>query len=269
VKSHWTVGCVSYLNSKPLIESVLSRRDIWVRFAVPASLSELINSGAVDAAILPIVDYQTSRRKLLLVPAGAIASDGPTLTVRIFSRISPQNITRLHADTDSHTSVILARLILREAYGAAPKLVPTAMSPGQRPQSNTQALLLIGDKVVNAAPDTTEYPHQLDLGLEWKKLTGLPFVFAMWMMPVDAPDLRLAKILSDSRREGENMTDELVDRYADRLGWPDDLARRYLTEHLTYAVTTQCRRAVERFFQLADKNGLLKATRPIRYLELS
>jgi len=268
-RTRWTLGCVSYLNSKPLIEPVLRRPDILVRFAVPAELCNLINTGAVNAALLPIVDFQTSPRQLLLVPAGVISSDGPTLTVRIFSRIVPQNITRLHADTDSHTSIILAQVILREVYGAKPELLPASMASGPRPQSDAQALLLIGDKVVNAAPSPAQYPHQLDLGLEWKKLTGLPFVFAMWMMPADAPDSPLAQILSAARRDGEGMTEALVEHYAPKLGWPPDLARRYFTEHMRYNVTPEGRRAIEKFFELARANDLLSVSRPTRYLEIN
>jgi chorismate dehydratase len=267
-QARWTIGCVSYLNSKPLIEPILRRQEVRVHFAVPAALSDLLNSGQVNAALLPIVDYQNSPRELLLVPAGMIGSDGPTLTVRIFSRVTPRDITHLHVDAESHTSIILARIILQEAYGTKPELLTTAMDPQHRPGPEAQAMLLIGDKVVNASPSGTDYPYQLDLGLEWKKLTGLPFAFAMWMMPADASDPELAEILAAARRQGSTMTEELVARYADPHRWPHDLTRRYFTEHLRYRVTAECRRGIERFYELAQQNSLLNIRRPIRYMEL-
>ena len=317
------IGCVSYLNAKPLIEPILARRDVEVAFAVPAELLPLLNAGTVAAGLLPIVDYQTSPAELVLVPAGVISSDGPTLTVRIFSRVPPEQITRLHADTDSHTSVILAQLILRRRYRQWPQIVPLKgyrglARPGRQPknppiaQINTDvdpdpsgraglnsghdqqknkglasgqhkqqltvtgtgadapvALLLIGDKVVNAAPDQAVYHWQLDLGEQWKQLTRLPFVFAMWMMRAAAPDVELGRLLAEARRQGQQMVEPLVARYAPACRWPTDLARRYFTEYLQYEVTPQCRSAVEIFFRLADEEGLLPLRRPVQYLELA
>ncbi len=264
----WAVGCVSYLNSKPLIEPLLRHPAVHVHFVVPAALLELMTRGTVAAALMPIVDYQNSPIAPVLVPAGAICSDGPTLTVRIFSRVAPRQITRLHADTDSHTSVILAQVILRELYGCKPRIIPLEARSTRARRETPETLLLIGDKVVNAAPPAKDYPWQLDLGAEWKRLTGLPFVFAMWMMPTAAPDMELARLLAEARRDGGRMTDQLVERYAGEKGWPADLARRYFTEHIRYEVTPRCRKGVETFFQLSDQHGLLAIHRPVHYLEI-
>ena len=84
-------------------------------------------------------------------------------------------------------------------------------------------MLLIGDKVVNASPNTAAYPHQLDLGEAWKELTGLPFVFAMWIIRhnrVATEGLAIARILDEARRRGADIADELLDRYAAEKGWP-------------------------------------------------
>src|SRR6185369_11776183 len=130
---------------------------------------------------------------------------------RIYSRVPIAQIHTLHGDTDSHTSVILGQLILRERYGIAPPLVP--LQKKSRTDSE-EALLLIGDKVVNASPDPATYTHQLDLGEEWKKLTGLPFVFAMWMIRRDRAQLEgptIARLLDEARRHGAAMTEQLPD----------------------------------------------------------
>ncbi len=271
------VGCVSFLNSKPLIDMLVGHADVEVLFAVPSNLLKLVESGQVSAALLSIVDYQLSVHDLLLVPAGAIASDGPTLTVRIFSKVPPEKITVLHGDTDSHTSVILGQLVLRELYGTMPELRPlllTNISRASKRQgpglSAPESLLLIGDKVVTAAPPATLYPYQLDLGEQWKKLTGLPFIFAIWMMRADMVSLDLANMLAEARRHGTQMTEALLDRYAAAKGWPRELAHRYFTDYMRYEVTLPGRaRRSRRFFDLAEKHGLLEISRPVKYLELT
>jgi chorismate dehydratase len=259
-----TLACVSFLNSKPLIEPLLNRPDIDLRLAVPSQLLSMLERGEASTGLLSIVDYQTSSTDLLLIPAGAIGCDGPTLTVRIFSKVPPRQITLIHGDTDSHTSVILAQLILREAYGVTAPLVPLALA-----STLPETLLLIGDKVVNAAPDPAIYPHQLDLGEEWKKLTGLPFVFACWMMRADMVNQDLADLLAWSQRAGANMTEAILDKYASEKHWPRPLARKYITEYLKYEVTPQAQLGVAQFFALAAKYDLLRVTRPVRYLEVT
>ncbi len=260
----FVVGCVSYLNSKPLIDPLVDRPDVEVHFAVPARLVDLMAARQVDAALMPIVDYQNCPVSVILSPGGAICCDGPTLTVRIFSKVPPHEITHLYADTDSHTSVILAQVVLRELYNRAPEL--RAANMYDPPPMDAKTLLLIGDKVVNGAPEEKDYPFQLDLGEQWKRLTGLPFVFAMWMMPMDKADADLAELLAEARWRGGEMTDHLVAKYAQEKRWPTDLARRYFTEYLQYVVTPRCRLGIEKFFELAAKHHLLRVHRPIQYM---
>jgi chorismate dehydratase len=266
-----SIACVSFLNSKPLIDPVLANPDVRVHFAVPAKLIDLFDAGTVSAALLSLVDYQNARTDLLLLPAGMIGCDGPTLTVRLYSRVPPSEIHTLHGDTDSHTSLILAQLILRERFGIAAPLVPLAAREGEHPSAGPETMLLIGDKVVNAAPDPAAYPHQMDLGEEWNRLTGLPFVFAMWMIRKDraaAEGPAIAHMLDDARRRGTAHIDPLLDRYAVEKGWPRDLARRYFTEYLRYEVTPAARQGLARFFNLAQRHGLLACRRAVEFFEL-
>ncbi len=259
------LGCVSYLNSKPLIEPLVDNPRVRVRFAVPAALLGLIEKRQVQAALLPIVDYQKSHDPLLLVPAGAIGSDGPTYTVRIFSPVPPAEIHTLYADIESHTSVVLAQVILRERFSVQPRLQPFPAGTAVPVVKPGEAYLYIGDKVVNAAPPQEQFPHQLDLGEQWKNLTGLPFVFAMWMMRADAASAELANLLAATQRAGAGMTDVLVERYAAATRWPTELARQYFTHYLKYDVTPAARQGVARFFALAAQHDLLPSRRPIQY----
>ncbi len=227
-----------------------------------------MESGIVSTALMSVVDYQESQRELFLLPAGMIGCDGPTLTVRIYSKVPPTEISVVHGDTDSHTSVVLAQVILAQRYGRSVRMLSHAAHEGDH-RGGPETMLLIGDKVVNAAPDSNEYRYQLDLGEEWKALTGLPFVFAMWMMRRDMVDMELAQMLAEARAQGAAMTERLLDRHCAEKGWPRDLARQYFTEYLRYEVTDRARLGLVRFFDLAGKQGLLQIARALNYLELS
>ncbi len=107
--------------------------------------------GEVQAGLMSVVDYQMCERELVLVPAGMIGCDGATLTVRLFSKVPAREIRVVHGDTDSHTSVMLAEVILRERYGVGAKVVPLERSGDRSQRSGPETMLLIGDKVVNGA----------------------------------------------------------------------------------------------------------------------
>src|SRR5213596_2038238 len=167
------IGSVSYLNAKPLIYGLEDQDDLSLILDVPSKLLPGLREKRFDIALLPVIDYQRLEN-LNIVPSGGIGCDGPTLTVRIFSRVPIERIKTLACDTDSHTSVALARIILAEQFAIHPQLVDL-LKDDDRP---AEARLLIGDKVVCEEPPGFE--HQLDLGSAWKNLSGLPFVFAVW-----------------------------------------------------------------------------------------
>jgi chorismate dehydratase len=251
------VGCVSYLNAKPLIFGLEDFDDIRLTLDVPAKLIDGLRNKSFDIALLPIIDYQRLEN-VAIVPSGGIGCDGPTLTVRIFSRVPIEKINLLACDTHSHSSVALARVILAEAYGRYPRFVDF---DHQQP-TDSPAILLIGDKVVCAEP--RGYEHQIDLGEAWKKLTGLPFVFAAWVASNDADLGDLPARMIECKKQGLAHVEQIIDRDATPRGWPADLARRYMTEYLKYDIGEDQLRAIGLFHTLAAKHGMI--TKPIREL---
>lgn len=261
----WRVGCVSFLNARPLIHQLDARPDIQVMQAVPSALLDELVGGRVDVALCPVIDYQRAARPLRIVPAGAIGCDGPTLTVRLFSRVPIERITEVHTDTDSHSSVALLRILLHDRYELMPALHdlrPTELDAALAEQ--VQALLLIGDKVVTKADRLGDYPHQLDLGEAWKSLTGLPFVFAVWMALENSPLGDLSQRLVDCLRQNMARIEQLVAQYAGPMGWPNELAVDYLLDKLRFGVGERQIRAIRRFHERAAALGLIDApARPL------
>src|SRR3982751_4674794 len=155
------VGSVSFLNAKPLIYGLEHAPEVDLGLAVPSRLLDGLRDGRYDVALLPVIDYQRMDG-LRLLTSGGIGCDGPTLTVRIFSPVPIEQIHTLACDTDSHTSVALARVLLAEQYDLRPEFVPlNTLREGQA--ANGVAQLLIGDKVVAQEPPRSLMPHQLDL----------------------------------------------------------------------------------------------------------
>ncbi len=271
------LGCVSYLNALPLIEGLEKAAGVTIRRAPPSELLAMLRAGEVGVALLSLIDSQRSPEAITLIPAGVIGCDGRTLTVRVYSRVPFERVTRVHADADSHTGAALARVALRRLHGASAEVVrfdARAARAGGAPWPETA--LMIGDKVVAGAPPHGEYAHELDLGEAWKRLTGMGFTYAAWACltsEAGSERVRLARDLLDrQRRHNATRLDRVaLDRAAEH-GWPAGEAREYLGSLLRYDAggPGSARRAsIERFFDWCAEDGVTERRRPTAWLDES
>ena len=269
------LGVVSFLNARPLIEGLPARSDVHLRFDVPARLPALLDGGAVDAALVPVLDILRRPAGYSVVSDACIGCDGETMTVRVFSQTPPDRVRRLWVDGDSHTSVALARVLWRELYERALTVEPLAA--GQPPLDELEAVLLIGDKVVS--PKRGSFAYEVDLGGAWRQHTGLPFVFAVWATVASAPcggrgapvSLRrrpqgadattevLPELLGGARDRGVARAAEIAAEHGPAHGWPVALAERYLTRCMRYQLDARAVAGAERFARLCAREGLVPA----------
>jgi chorismate dehydratase len=256
--SPFRVGAVAYLNSRPLVCGLEGDPNVEVRYDVPARLPRLLDDGCVDAALTPVIDLLDAGRTWKVVSDACIGCDGETLTVRVFSRVPPDRVRRLWVDPASHTSVLLARLIWRECHDC-----PLAVEPLPDPAATDpcDAVLLIGDKVITAAP--YGFTYQMDLGAAWKSLTGLPFVFAVWAARESTPTDALASRLAAARDRGVARAAEIARAEGPQHGWPAGVAERYLTRNLSFTLTARHRTGMDRFLALGRAHGLLPVEREL------
>jgi chorismate dehydratase len=252
------LGVVSFLNSRPLIDGLDGNPGVELRYAVPSALAGLLMESLVDAALTPVVDLARSGGKWRRVSDSCIASDGRTLTVRVYSKVVPEKIEVLHVDKDSHTSVALARIIWANVYGRPLRIEPMPSADQLR---ECESVLLIGDKV--ATTPMPWFDHHVDLGDAWKKWTGLPFVFAVWSAPANLPGPlreRIARILENARDRGVARAAEIAAEFAPQRGWPVPLAIEYMTHALMYKLTPAALAGMERFFGLLGEESRVERT---------
>jgi len=262
------IGTVNFLNTLPLIDGLDHLKDVTLIPDVPARLIDHLLNERVDVALCSIIDYQRSDEPLCIVPAGILGSDGPTMTVRLFSQVPIGQIDQVHCDTDSHTSVVLLRVLLHEQYGIDPEVVDYDF---HQPDRNGRAkgtwptsMLLIGDKVVTDSMPAIRYPYQLDLGAAWKEMTGLPFVFATWLAkPGNEKSAVCGTVLDRVRRHNTMRIDRILHDRINEFGWPIDLAREYLSDMITYDWTDKAAEGIKQFFELSHSLGLVEQCRPI------
>ena len=259
-KRSWRLGVVSYLNSRPLVAGLDADPSIELVFDVPARLSPRLEAGDVDVALIPVIDVFGAKRRRQIISDACIGCDGETLTVRVFSRVPADSVRKLHVDGDSHTSVALARIVWNELFGRALTIVPFT---GRETVAECEAVLLIGDKVVNHR--LVDYEIETDLGSAWKSLTSLPFVFAVWAAAQGSDFAALASRLSRARDCGVASAEIIAEDFGPGLGWPVALAKRYLTTRLKYHLGDRQRQGMARFLELAKTLDLAPADQELLF----
>jgi len=257
------IGAVSYLNTKPLIESLAERLgdDGVLSLDLPSRLAEELKEGNLDVALIPSVEYFRNPGYQIVSDA-AIACRGPVWSVRLLSRVPVPEIKRLAMDEGSRTSAAMLRTLLWEMHGLKPETVrlPIDQSPDE---VDADAVLLIGDRAMHPTPGL--YQEIWDLGDRWCRWTELPFVFAMWVARtgLDFDSEELASILESSRDDGlANLEKIAADQSAGHGLTKEDL-HRYFAENLHFRLGPGERLGLESFRQRAAKLGLVPNSEPL------
>jgi chorismate dehydratase len=183
------VGAVQYLNSKPLVHG-LSSAAIDFGVDLPSRLADRLSAGELDVALIPSIELFRGDR-YRIVSTACIACRGPVMSVKLFFRTPPGRVARLAVDEGSRTSAALARILLAERYGVRPEVEVLPMGAGLA-DTAADAVLLIGDRAIGGQAGSFQLIW--DLGDEWCRWTGLPFVFAVWAARRDVPAAELARI---------------------------------------------------------------------------
>jgi chorismate dehydratase len=197
------VGRIPYINCFPVYGAV--DRGIVPLAAtlvdgVPTALNRLMADGGLDVSVVSAVEYSRDSERYLLLPDLAISSDGPVRSVMLFSALPAESLggKKVVVSRSSMTSVHLLELLFEHVWRARPEFVPgdaEADTLGTAPEEDVAARLVIGDAALMmqsaghplAVAHGQHLPFVYDLGAEWKKWTGLPFVFAVWVAQRSVP----------------------------------------------------------------------------------
>ncbi len=169
---------VSYLNTLPFLHGLASEKDhpFEIILAKPSACASMFLRNECDIALIPLgalphaEDYS-------LVTNYCIGCDGEVRTVVLTSNQEIGDIKTIYLDEDSRTSAILVRILFQNLWKKKPKFVQGIPSDFSSIKKG-EAILAIGDKVFD---NEGKLSHSYDLGVEWKKLTGLPMTFAVFV----------------------------------------------------------------------------------------
>ncbi len=250
------LGAVSYLNAKPLYYRLaLHAPDVQLSMDYPSVLADRLAQGDLDVALIPSIEYlRGAGRGYEIIPGFAIAARGPVRSVKLFSRVPLHRIRRLALDEGSRTSQALCRVWLALEHGVRPAIVETLPMGVPAEESTADAVMLIGDRAMRDALGS--FVATVDLSEAWHAMTGLPFVFALWVARAGVELGDLPERLAWSRADGLAHAGELAAEHGPRLGLGRAECIDYLTRVLSYDLGTPEIAGLRRFAREAAALGL-------------
>ncbi len=257
-----TIGSVPYLNEKPLTRW-FSHTDegkasgIEVVYAVPSQLARMLEAGEIAAALVSSFEYFRTPG-YVLAPGVSISGQGDIESVRAFAKVPWRKIESLALDTSSLTSSALLKILLAEQLDSYPAFLHAAPDLDSM-LAQADACLLIGDKGMLASGEGL---NMLDLGRAWRRLTGLPFVYAVWLGKPENMTPQLTDALATAKAWGLTQIDAIAAEEAVRIGTTVRQCRHYLTEIMDYNLDEEHQQALETFGAKAAAQKLFPGPPP-------
>ncbi|HKT13499.1 MAG TPA: menaquinone biosynthesis protein [Terriglobia bacterium] len=258
------VSVVKYLNTAPLIWGMLKgdqQGQYDLDFTTPARCADDLATGDAAVGIVPSIEYQRIDG-LRILPGCSIASKGIVKSVLLLSKIPLERVETVALDNSSRTSAALVRVLLQKFYSRTIQAVTVDPEPAKMLQQ-ADAALLIGDPALTFDGGGLMV---YDLAAEWKKFTGLPFVFAVWAGHEDAGLGRFCRDFEESRDYGLAHIDDIACEYARKLGLTPEAVKVYLKENIDYSLDEENRKGLALFYGLAHDIGLIPKNREIQFL---
>ncbi len=251
----------------PLNAELASRYDI--QWMLPSECADRLAEGEADIGLVPIAALAVTPG-LRILPGCTIASRSRVRSLLLVRRAS-QPLTALRtvaADTASRTTIAHARILFHHWGNSSLKYLPMAADLDVM-LDRADAAILIGDPALMALEERANRFERSgeeliyhDLAFEWRALTGVPFVSAVWAITPAAAgeDGLLERISRDfiaSRDHGMRNIDALVAEWSRRLPLPEQTIQAYLTSNIHYILDEECIEGMRTFFRMAAGIGIL------------
>ncbi len=281
------ISIVQYLNTAPLVWGFTNgplHGKYDLSFTVPSQCAEQLRAGSVDVAIIPAIEYQRIN-DLVILPDMAIASKKQVRSLLIIAKKPIEQVKSFALDRSSRSTQTLTRILCAEEWKIAPQFFEALPDLGAMLQQ-ADAALLIGDPALRIAVglEKDSWPgaegqticQAVTLGItgsellyiydvvgEWRTLTGLPAVLAVWAAKRDVATPELAADFLASRDFGLSRIPEICFDAARELELPQRTLESYLRNNIDFSLDEENRRGLELYFTHAAKLGLIQQAKSL------
>jgi chorismate dehydratase len=290
------ISVVQYLNTAPLVRGfthgpLQGKYDL--SFTVPSQCAEELRTGAADIAIIPAIEYQRIDG-LTILPNLSIASKGRVRSLLLVSKVPIRHARSIALDSSSRSTQALTKILSAQHWKVSPAFREVKPELSAMLQE-ADAALLIGDPALRLSIATENHArrgsdseqicpaaragiagagaadlHIYDIVDEWRRLTNLPAVLAIWAVRQDAvPPSALPELVSDFQSSlafGLNRLTEIAREASVNLNLPELDLRAYLQENIDYTLDDENLQGLNRFFSLSSS---LNITGPLKQISLA
>jgi len=237
------VGAVSYFNTKPFIyglEHGPIKDEIELLLDYPTNLVKMLKSDQIDIGLVP-VGALPSLGEYHIISDYCIGTEGEVASVAVFSEVPMEEIEQVFLDYQSRTSVLLCRLLFEKHWKKDVKFISAEDESYIDKIKGKTAGLIIGDR---ALMHRSKFTFIYDLGLGWKEMTGLPFVFALWVS-LSGLDNGFIKKLNLSFGLGISNLKKINHHYFDYYD-----IEKYLMNNLSYVLNSSKQNGLKHFISI-------------------
>jgi chorismate dehydratase len=283
------ISIVQYLNTAPLVWGFTNgplRGKYDLSFTVPSQCAEELRTGRVDVAIIPAIEYQRIP-DLAILPDMAIASKKQVRSLLIVAMKPIEQVKSFALDRSSRSTQALTRILCAEKWKIAPDFfeappnlnamlqqadaalvigdpalrISVAIEKGSRPGREGQTVCQAATLGINSA----ELLYVYDVVSEWKNLTGLPAVLAVWAARRDTVTPELTADFMASRDFGLSHLPEISRDAARELELPTSTLESYLRQNIDFSLDEENRRGLNLYFQYAAKHALIEQAKSVEW----
>jgi len=257
------IGAVGYLNARPLTWALDREPGRWhVRYDLPSICASLLHAGDVDLGLVPSVEYLRSP-DYRVIPGVGVGSRGPVASVAMYARRPISEIETVALDTSSRTSVALIQVLCHHHFGIRPRFVPHGPDLSTM-MLTADAALLIGDPAFDADHAALGL-EKIDLGEEWTRMTGLPFIYAAWTGRAGVANAGDVRALQDAQAEGVRAAEAIAAEYGRGDARRTARALAYLRDNVKYGIGADEAKGLQLFLDYASDLGLAPARRALEF----
>lgn len=241
------VGIVNYLNTRPLIKGLTQlalEGEILLTENYPAQIAEELMLGKIDVGLVPVAIIPQLKQGRI-IGSHCIASYGAVASVCLFSDQPIETLDTIYLDYQSRTSVLLLQILLRDYWKKEVHFIPSSSSSYMENIGEGSGGLVIGDRALQAYD---RFRFRYDLGEAWQQLTGLPFVFAVWVAVNPLSDNFVAKFIQ-ANESGLRSKSTIATENAKLINY--DL-HHYFTNNIDYRLTEEKKKALDYFLSLCS-----------------
>ena len=237
-------GIVNYLNTRPLIYG-LEKPPVAERIELigdyPARIAAMLMSGEIDLGLIPVAVIP-QLPEYHIVGDYCIGAEGEIASVALFSEVPMMEVEKVYLDYQSRTSVALLKFLMKEYWGISPEIIQAEGEDYRTKIKGTTAGLVIGDRALEQRKVST---FIYDLGSEWRKITGLPFVFAAWVSMRPLPE----DFIHDFN-QGNALGMQKIDEIVAANPYPLFDLKKFYTLHLSYHLDEAKKKGMQRFLEV-------------------